>query len=73
MRRLHGNSANTLKYKKPDKELLKIASYSDASVASNADNTCQLVYFIFLAEKYNTCQPIYWTSYKTKRVSPSVL
>lgn len=73
MEQLKNNNDIFLKYPKLGKESLRITSYSDASFATNDDHTSQLGYFIFLSDKYNKCQPIYWTSYKAKRVTRSVL
>lgn len=63
----------TLKCPNIDKDSLRLVTYYDASFATNEDKSSQLGYFIFLADKDNKCQPIYWTSYKSKRVTRSVL
>ena len=39
----------------------------------NEDKSSQLGYFIFLSDKSKYCQPIFWSSYKSKRVTRSVL
>lgn len=62
-----------LKYPKLDKDSLRLQVYSDASYATNADNSSQLGYIIFLADKSNNCQPLAWSSHKAKRVNRSVL
>jgi hypothetical protein len=47
--------------------------YSDASYANNADSSSQLGYIIFLVDGYGTCQPLFWSSHKSRRVTRSVL
>ncbi len=73
VKHLKTNPDVTLKYPKLDKESLQLTVYSDASFATNKDLSSQLGYFIFISDKNNLCQPIYWTSYKAKRVNRSVL
>jgi hypothetical protein len=62
-----------LKYPKLDKDSLHLRVYADTSFASNRDDTSQLGFEIFLADKHDNCQPMVWPSYKSKRVTRSVL
>ena len=62
-----------LRYPKLDKDSIRLQIYSDASYASNYDASSKLGYIIFLADKNNSCQPLLWSSHKSKRVSRSVL
>ena len=73
VRKLKAQNEFSLKYPKLDKESLRIQVYSDDSYGTNSDGTSQLGYIIFLADKFESCQPIFWTSYKSRRVSRSVL
>jgi hypothetical protein len=47
--------------------------YTDASYANNFDGSSQLGYIIFLADANGKCQPIAWSSHKSRRVTRSVL
>jgi hypothetical protein len=46
---------------------------ADASFASNPDETSQLGFVNFQADKHDNCQPVVWASCKAKRVTRSVL
>lgn len=47
--------------------------YSDASYGRNIDLTSQVGYIIFLSDKCDKFQPLYWSSHKAKQVTRSVL
>ena len=66
-------SEQRLLYPKFVKDSLRLRTYSYAAYTNNYDGTSQLGYIVFLAEKENKCHPLYWSSYKSKRVSRSVL
>ena len=73
MKRLEKAPKLPLRFPYLDKGSLKLQVYSDSSYANNPDETAQIGYIIFLADKYKNCQPIYWCSKKAKRVNRSVL
>lgn len=60
-------------YPQLDRDSLVIRSYADASFADDNDGSIQLGYIIFLTDKHRACQPIAWSSHKSKRVSRSTL
>lgn len=62
-----------LKFPKLDKSSLHLRVYSNASFANNYDKFSQSGYIIFMADKENACQPLCWSSQKSKRVTRSVL
>jgi hypothetical protein len=62
-----------LKFPKLDLSTLYLRVYSDASYASNSDGSSQLGYIIFLCDASGTCQPLFWSSKKSKRITRSVL
>jgi hypothetical protein len=47
--------------------------YTDASYANNFEGSSQLGYVIILADSSGKCQPIVWSSLKSRRVTMSVL
>jgi hypothetical protein len=62
-----------LRFPRLDLETLRLQVYSDASYANNADGSSQLGYIIFLTDATGECQPILWSSHKSRRVTRSVL
>ena len=62
-----------LKFPKLDRNNLSLRVYSDASYANNSDGTSQIGYIIFLCDASGYCQPLFWSSKKSKRVTRSVL
>jgi hypothetical protein len=62
-----------LRFPKLDVETLRLQVYSDASYANNRDLSSQLGYIVFLAEAKNNCQPLLFSSHKSRRVTRSVL
>lgn len=62
-----------LRFPKLDRKTLQLRVYSDASFASNTDGSSHLGYIIFLTDASGTCQPLYWSSHKSKRVTRSFL
>lgn len=70
---IHRTADFELQYPKLDKLSLRIQAYTDAAFGNNADFSSQLGYMIFLADKFNTCQPLMWSSHKSKRATRSVL
>lgn len=73
IKRLKDTYDSTLKFPKLDNKSLQLRVYSDASYSNNEDKSSQLGYIIFLMDKHNRCQPLFWSSHKSKRVSRSVL
>ena len=73
IRRLKKNSCLALRYPKLKDNRLHIRVYSDASYANNSDGSSQHGHIIFLCDRSNLCQPLYWSSHKAKQVSRSVL
>lgn len=70
---IHRTEHVELKFPKLDHSSLRIQAYTDAAFSDNADLSSQLGYIIFLADKSNNCQPLIWSSHKSKRVTRSVL
>ena len=62
-----------LRYPRLDKNSLHLQVYTDASYATNTDKSSQLGYIIFLRDSTGQCQPMHWSSHKSKRVTRSVL
>lgn len=52
---------------------MKLVVYSDGSFATNKEGRCQVGYLIFMADKKNTANFIYYASNKSRRVVRSVL
>ena len=62
-----------LKVPKLDAISLKILGFSDASFANNSDLTSQLGHIFFLADSTNAVVPLSFKSYKSRRVTRSVM
>ena len=62
-----------LKFPKLDHSRLRLQVYSNASYVNNLDGSSQLGYIIFLADDNDKCQPLFWSSHKSKRVSRFIL
>jgi Reverse transcriptase (RNA-dependent DNA polymerase) len=62
-----------VRFHRLDLETLSLRVYSDASYENNADGSSQLGYIIFLTDATGRCQPIFWSSHKSRRVTRSVL
>ena len=63
-----------LQYPKLDEGSMRIqVNYSDAFFGDNKDGRSQLGFIVFFTDKSNEYQPITWASYKSKRVTRSVL
>jgi hypothetical protein len=62
-----------LRFPKLDLSTLHLQVYSDALYANNPDGSSQLGYIIFLADENGICQPLFWSSHKSRRVIQSVL
>lgn len=73
VRHLKKPPIHRLRYPRLDKDSFRIQTYSDAAYSKIHMDTSQIGYVIFLADKYNSCKPLYWYSYKSKRVLRSVL
>lgn len=56
-----------------DQATKRIAVFPDASFASNADLTCQLGFVITIADAKNNANIIHYSSFKSKRVTRSVI
>jgi hypothetical protein len=70
---VHKNPDVVLKYTKLDKDSLLLRVYAAARFESNRDETLQLGFVFFLADKHDNCQPMVWSSYKAIIVTRSVL
>lgn len=62
-----------IKYPVLDRDTLRLKCYSDASYADNADGSSQLGYIIFLSDASEVCQPLAWSSHKSRRMTRLVL
>jgi Reverse transcriptase (RNA-dependent DNA polymerase) len=62
-----------IRQQKLDISSLRLVAYSDSSFANNGDLTSQLGYMVCLVDKYKRCNIIHYSSYKSKRVTRSVL
>jgi hypothetical protein len=62
-----------LRFPNLDAETLRLQVYSDASYANNRDISSQLGYVVFLADAKNNCQPLLFSSHKSRRVTRLVL
>ena len=62
-----------LRVQKLDQGSLHLRVYADASFANNNDLTSQLGYIILLADKFGKCNILHYASYKSRRVTRSVL
>lgn len=72
IRHAHGNIAH-LKFPKLDLDSIRVVGYSDAAFANNHDLKSQLGRIIFLIDDSNHAIPIVFKSYKSRRVTRSVL
>lgn len=70
---LRSTAGKCLHYPKLDKTTLRIQCYSDASWANNEDGSSQMGYIIFLTDATGACQPITWSSHKSRRKNRSTL
>ena len=73
VKHLLNTTDQVLKFPKLDNKRLRLQVYSDASYGNNFDRSSQLGYIIFLADSNGNCQPLFWSSHKSKLVSRSVL
>ena len=62
-----------IKVNKLDLDSLRVVGFSDASFANNHDLTSQVGHIIFLADKNDNVMPIYFKSYKARRVTRSAM
>jgi hypothetical protein len=62
-----------LRFPRLELSTLRLQVYSDASYANNADGSSQLGYISFLVDANGTCQLLFWSSHKSRRVTRSVL
>jgi hypothetical protein len=62
-----------LLYPRLDLDTLKLVDSTDSSFSNNDDLSSQLGYTIFLSDSTGACQPLYYSSHKSKRVTRSVL
>jgi Reverse transcriptase (RNA-dependent DNA polymerase) len=62
-----------LLYPRLDLDKLKLVAYTDSFFSNNDDLSSQLGYIIFLSDSTGACQPLYYSSHKSKRVTRSVL
>ena len=68
----HDNAAS-LQFQKLDRTNIRFAKFSDAAHASNHDLTSQLGRILFIMDNSNKSVPILFKSYKSRRVTRSVL
>ena len=73
VKHIHSNPDIILRFPRLDLGSLRIQEYTDAAFGNNFNSSSQLGYIMFLADCRNRCQPISWSSYKSKRVTRSVL
>jgi hypothetical protein len=73
VKHLRKTASFTLKDPKLDINSLTLKVYTDASYANNFYGSSQLGYIIFLADPSGKCQPIVWSSHKSRCVTRSVL
>jgi hypothetical protein len=62
-----------LRFPQLELSTLRLQVYYDASYANNGDGSSQLGHIIFLVDGNGTCQPLLWSSHKSRRVTRSVL
>jgi len=62
-----------LTFVKLDVKTLKLVVFTDSSFANNKDYSSQIGYVIVLADGYNNCNLIHWSSIKCRRVTRSVI
>jgi hypothetical protein len=55
-----------LLYPRLDLDALKLVAYTDSSFSNNADLSSQLGYIIFLSDTTGACQPLYYSSHKSR-------
>ena len=67
------NNPRHLLYQKLDIATFKIKVYADASFANNPDYSSQLGYIVLLTDDTNKAHVITYASYKSRRVTRSVL
>lgn len=52
---------------------LRLIVFTDSSFANNADFSSQIGYVILLADEFDNCNVIHWSSVKCKRITRSVI
>lgn len=62
-----------IKHRKLDLNSLRLQVYSDSSFANNRDSSSQLGYLIVMADASNRCNILQYRSFKSRRVTRSVL
>ncbi|MEM1283154.1 MAG: reverse transcriptase domain-containing protein [Chlamydiota bacterium] len=62
-----------IKMQRLDRDSLYIKVYSDASFANNPNLSSQLGYIVLLCDKFERCNILHFTSYKSRRIVRSVL
>ena len=67
------NNKVSLRIPKLDQRSLRVLGFSDASFSTNADLTSQLGHIVFLGDSSDSVIPISFKSYKSKRVTRSVM
>jgi Reverse transcriptase (RNA-dependent DNA polymerase) len=70
---LRKTADHKLDFQHLDINTLRIVAYSDASFANNADLSSQLGFVIFLSDASRKCNVFNYRSYKSRRVTRSVL
>lgn len=67
------DNRGTLTVPKLDKKGLRIVGFSDVFFAKNHDQSPQLVHIIFLVESNETAIPLFFKSYKARKVTTSAM
>lgn len=67
------HSSRGIIQRKLEKASFRLVVYTDAAFANNKDLKSQLGYLILLTGKYNRCNILQYSSYKSRRVARSVL
>jgi hypothetical protein len=62
-----------LRFPKLDIDTLRLVVYTDSSFCNNEDMSSQLGYIIFSSDSTGKCQPLHYSSHKSKRKTRSVL
>jgi len=67
------DNAVTARFPKLELSSLRVIGISDASFATNYDSSSQLGYIVFIADAKGRAIPIFFKSYKARRVTRSVM
>lgn len=73
VRTLKRHPKKGIRHRRLDHKTLRIQVYSDSSFANNRDSTSQMGYIILLADAHNKCNIVQYRSFKSKRITRSVI